>query len=349
LPVFLPDATRGSVRGVDASDLRACGVEALQMNVFHLMQRPGSSTVRALGGLHRLSGWWGPIATDSGGFQVYSLIRQNPSLGQLTERGMMFRPDGARRINLTPEKSIQLQMAYGADLLICLDDCTHASASATVQREAVRRTVAWAERCKAEFDRQIEHRRLGAERPSLFAVVQGGAESSLRRECAEELQAIGFDGYGLGGWPLDSSGRLMTEVIGLVRDLIPASVPMHALGIGHPSSVVTCARLGYGLFDSTMPTRDARHGRLYAFEDGPEESGLGEGFFHYVYISDLRHVKARSPVSGFCDCLTCVNYSRAYLHHLYKVGDPLYFRLSTIHNLRFMVHLISRLRQLLPC
>ena len=350
LPIFLPDATRGVVRSLDARDLAECGLEAVQMNVFHLMQRPGSSTIKALGGLHRLFGWDLPIVTDSGGFQIYSLIRQNPQMGQLSERGMILRPEGSpHRLNLTPEKSIQLQMSYGADVLICLDDCTDVDEAPAAQREAVERTVQWARRCKVEYERQIEERKLAAQsRPLLFGVVQGGGDRELRRRCAEELLEIGFDGFGLGGWPLDSEGKLLTEVIAYTRELIPAEFPMHALGVGQPANLVCCARMGYSLFDSTMPTRDARRGRLYAFTREPATCSFQGSWYAYLYLQDAKHIRSDAPISAYCDCVSCSRYSRAYLHHLFKIDDPLFYRLATLHNLRFMVQLIRRLRQLQP-
>ena len=344
LPAFLPDATRGVVPGVDARDLLACGVSGLQANVFHLMQRPGSSVVQALGGLHRMMGWERPIVTDSGGFQAYSLIRQNEKFGRLDERGILFRPEGSgRRIRFTPEKSIQLQFRYGADILICLDDCTHPDDARSVQEESVRRTVAWARRCKAEFERLVAEKGLPPERrPLLFAVIQGGALPELRRRCAEELLEIGFDGFGYGGWPLDGQGRLLTDIIAYVRELVPSEYPLHALGVGHPAHVATCVGLGYGLLDSVMPTRDARHGRLYVWEVPPTAPLRGD-WFSYLYLGDGRHIRSDEPLSPHCDCPACAHYSRGYLHHLFKLGDGLGQRLATMHNLRFMTRLMERL------
>jgi len=158
-PVFLPDATLGVVRSVDATDLEACGVEAVVMNTFHLMQRPGSSTIQSLGGVHNMSGWKGPIMTDSGGFQAYSLIRQNPKNGQIHDKGITFQPEGSnRKYLLTPEKTIQLQMSYGSDILVCLDDCTHVDENYAEQKTAVDRTIAWAKKCRREFDNLIEQK-----------------------------------------------------------------------------------------------------------------------------------------------------------------------------------------------
>ncbi len=347
MPAFLPDGTQGVVRAVSAGDLEACRIQAVQMNVYHLMQRPGTSTIAALGGLHRMAGWSRPIFTDSGGFQVYSLLRGNPKAGSVTDRGATFRPGGDRKYILTPEKSIQLQFAYGSDMLICLDDCTGPDDPPAAQADSVRRTIRWAAECKRTYRQLVEQKRLDEDaRPRLMAVIQGGLSRDLRRECAEALLEIGFDAYGYGGWPLDAAGNLLTEMVGLVRELVPAEFPVHALGIGHPANVVACVEMGYELFDSTMPTRDARHGRLYVFTRDPAGEPLTPDgrWFAYLYPGDDKHVKAAGPISPHCDCPACARYSLAYLHHLFKLNDSLYFRLATIHNLRFMTMLMERLR-----
>jgi queuine tRNA-ribosyltransferase len=346
LPVFLPDATRGVVRAVDSADLERCGVEGLVMNTYHLMQNPGSSTIHALGGLHRMTGWTYPLATDSGGFQIYSLIRQNPSLGSLTNKGAIFRPEGAtRKFSLTPEKSIQLQVAYGADILFCLDDCTHVSDPLSEQQQSVRRTIDWARRSKAEFERLMsEKQRSQEQRPLLFAVIQGGGDHNLRRECADALLALGFDGFGYGGWPLDIHGQLLLDLIGHTRELVPREFPMHGLGIAHPVNIAACSRLGYDLFDGAMPTRDARHGRLYVATMREYAPAGKEGWFSYLYINDAKHTKSDRPISPFCDCPTCTRYTVGYLHHLFNVKDTLSLRLATIHNLAFMSQVMRRLR-----
>jgi queuine tRNA-ribosyltransferase len=351
LPAFLPDATVGVVRSLDAQDLEQCGIQALVMNAFHLMQRPGSSTVQALGGIHKMSGWQRPIFTDSGGFQAYSLIRANAKYGSISDKGLIFYPEGSqRKLKLTPEKTIQLQMSYGADLLFCLDDCTNAEDGLEVQEASVRRTIAWAKRCKAEFLRLLDQKGIdlsSEQRPLLFAVLQGGGSFELRRECAEALLAIGFDGYGFGGWPLDKDGNLLTDILAYTRSLIPAQFPMHALGIGHPANVVAAARMGYQLFDCAMPTRDARHGRLYTFNR--ELESLSEGsdldWFSYVYAQDKKYIKSNQAIAPDCDALCCQRYTLGYLHHLFSINDTLYYRLATIHNLRFMVKLMQLLRK----
>ena len=344
LPAFLPDATLGVVRAVDSIDLLTCGVQGVVMNAFHLMQHPGSSTVQALGGLHAMSGWPRPIITDSGGFQAYSLIRQNPRYGSLSDQGLIFHPDGSdRKLQLTPEKCIQLQMAYGADVIMCLDDCTHVDDPAEQQRDSVRRTIKWAKQCRREFDRLVAEKRLAdAERPKLFAVIQGGGSLDLRRECAEALLEIGFDGYGYGGWPLDGEGKLVDDVLNFTRGLVPVEFPMHALGIGHPANVVACVQMGYAIFDCALPTRDARRGRLYIFSGEPL-SDTNNRWFDFVYITDAKHIKERRPLDEQCDCLTCQHYSGGYLHHLFKQSEAVFQRLATIHNLRFMQRLMEKL------
>ncbi|MCA9924335.1 MAG: queuine tRNA-ribosyltransferase family protein, partial [Anaerolineales bacterium] len=210
----------------------------------------------------------------------------------------------------------------------------------------VRRTVAWAQRCKTEFERIVAQKGLGeGERPYLIAVVQGGNSHALRRECAEALLAIGFDGYGYGGWPLDGEGNLLTEMLAHTRQLIPHNFTLHALGVGHPANVVACAHMGYEIFDSTMPTRDARHGRLLAFTVNPKTTPLQGNWFEYVYIKDKKHIKNGRPVSPYCDCPVCLRYSLGYLHHLFKLNDSLFPRLATMHNLRFMTLMMENLRR----
>lgn len=357
-PTFLPDATLGVVRAVDSADSEAAGIDALVMNTFHLMQQPGTSTIQALGGLHTMSGWRGPILTDSGGFQAYSLIRTQPKLGSLTDNGIVVWPEGMdRKLQLTPEKCVQLQLSYGADIVMCLDDCTHIDDPAEVQELSVRRTIAWAQRCRTEFDRLLAQKKKPDQRPLLFAVVQGGASAELRTRCAEALLAIGFDGYGYGGWPLDADGNLVTEMLDLTRRLLPAHFPLHGLGVGHPLNIVAAAAMGYQTFDSALPTRDARRGRLYTFTrtflhpDGRNLDDvaacplpLDASWFRYVYITDDKYIKDTRPVEESCDCLTCRRYSRGYLRHLYRANEATFQRLATIHNLRFMARLMNILR-----
>ncbi|MBP7110963.1 MAG: tRNA guanosine(34) transglycosylase Tgt [Firmicutes bacterium] len=347
-PAFLPDATYGAVKAADSADLRHVKVQALVMNAYHLMQKPGTTTVLALGGLHEMSGWHGPIMTDSGGFQAYSVIRQDPSRGSVGKDGITVLPEGAsRKFALTPEKAVQLQLAYGADIVVCLDECTHPDDSRAVQEAAVARTLRWAARCREEFDRLVSGRKLGDGdmRPRIFAVVQGGNYPDLRESCARELTGMGFDGMGFGGWPMDGEGNLLKDILRAVRGSLPEDMPLHALGIGHPKYVVDCWNMGYDMFDCSLPTRDARRGRLYLAEGGIAGSDFRGRWFRHFYMQDDKHMKDRRPVMRSCDCPACANYSAGYLHHLMKNGEALFQRLATLHNLRFMTMLSEELRR----
>lgn len=342
LPAFMPDATRGAVRTLDSDDLQACGIDALMVNTLHLSSTPGVSLVKAAGGIHTFMGWEGPIASDSGGFQALSFVIGNKPLGAVSDDGFTYRLDrgGAKKL-LTPEKCIQRQANLGADIMFCLDHCTHPGMPASEQRESVTRTIAWAQRCKDEFEKRIDN--LPAKsRPRLFAVVQGGNDPDLRRECIESLTVTGFDGYGFGGWPIDDTGNL-TGMVQLVAESLPNDTLLHGLGIGKPHNVVQAAQLGYTLFDCVMPTRDARHGRLFAFRPGAKLSTRGD-FYDNVNIMNESYARQHGPVEEACDCLCCRRYSAAYLHHLFAVKEQSAYRLATIHNLRFYARLVGRLR-----
>lgn len=345
LPAFFPDATRGVVRSLDSHDLEDCGVQGLMVNVFHLTLRPGTKTIASLEGMHRFMNWRRPLAIDSGGFQIYSLIKHNPDLGSVTPKGFVYRRDkGGKKQVLTPEKCIRNQFQMGGDILFCLDYCTHPDAPGEVQEESVKLTVEWARKCRKEFDSLLAQKRVPPDRrPLLFAVVQGGEDSSLRRRCAEDLLEIGFDGYGYGGWPIVENQRL-SDSVGEVARLIPSEFPRFALGIGKPENLVRAFSLGYDLFDCVIPTRDARHMRLYVFNETSGQGVLsGEDFYRCVYMQDESMRRESMPVEECCDCLCCRHYSRAYVHHLFRTGDSLASRLATIHNLRFYRRLIDRI------
>ena len=340
LPTFFPDATRAVVRTVDAGDLERCGVEGLVANTFHLTNTPGVGLIKSQGGLHAFMDWNRPIISDSGGFQAMSMIRENARYGTISEAGITFNnadAKGRKKLKLTPEKCIQIQFDLGSDIMICLDDCPRPDASSDEVSDSVRRTVQWAGRCKLEFERQLEARRTSAdERPQLFGVIQGGYSKHLRWQCAEALIDIGFDGYGFGGWPL-VEGRLAVSTLEYTARLMPDDLPKYALGVGSPSAIVRCVEMGYDIFDCVLPTRDARHRRLYCFDD--------EGLAHsFLYIQDNKHKRDPRPIREGCDCPCCTRYSRSYLHHLFEIQDGLGPRLATMHNLRFYVRLMERLR-----
>jgi len=343
LPAFLPDATRGGVRTLDSADLEACGLEALMVNVFHLSESPGSEVISSAGGIHRFMGSSLPIACDSGGFQIYSLAVSERK-GSVTNRGFVYKTGKGKKRTLTPEKSVERQLKLGADIVFCLDHCTHSDADAKDQQESVEHTVAWAARCRQTFDDVMDRMGTAEEsRPLLYAVVQGGESVDLRTRCADALMAIGFDGYGYGGWPVSGAGKLV-DAVGLVAELTPPDAPKHGLGIGSPENVAAAFQMGYCTFDCTLPTRDARQGRLYVTES-PLETSIPTGrFYDYLYIEDERYVRDASPVDPSCPCACCTRYTRSYLNHLFKVGESTGLRLATIHNLTFYARLMRRLR-----
>jgi queuine tRNA-ribosyltransferase len=345
LPAFLPDATRGSVRCLDAADLVACGIPGLVVNSLHLSSHPGTSLIERLGGIHRFMGWDRPIVSDSGGFQVLSLAREAAELVTVANKGIYYRKQKKddKRL-LTPEKCIAHQFELGSDLMYCLDYCTHPDDPEETQRSSVSYTITWARRCREEFDRRVDKLLSHDRRPLLFAVVQGGLSRDLRQESAGRLQEIGFDGYGFGGWPIDGEGGLV-EMVELVARVVPAGSPIHALGIGKPEHVVSARRMGYSLFDCVLPTRDARHGRLYVFHAGWETRLRRDPrFYEFVYIKDIKYKIDGDPIDPTCDCLACRRYSRSYVNHLFHVEEASAHRLATIHNLRFYSRLIARLR-----
>ncbi|MBN1580416.1 MAG: queuine tRNA-ribosyltransferase family protein [Anaerolineae bacterium] len=342
LPTFFPDGTRGVVRAVDAQDLERCGIQGIVVNTLHLANTPGTGLIKSQGGIHDFMGWQHPIISDSGGFQAMSMIRENARYGTIATAGITFTNvdvKGKPRLKLTPEKSIQIQFALGSDIMICLDDCPHPQAGRDQVVESVQRTVAWAKRCKAEFERQVENRHLlPRQRPRLFGVIQGGFDRALRKQCADQLLAIGFDGYGFGGWPLDGDGRLAEEILACTADLMSGF--KYALGVGSPENIVRCVEMGYQIFDCVLPTRDARHHRLYCFNDPADPFA-----YSFLYIQDEQYKRDARPLSEWCDCPCCTHYSRSYLHHLFDIRDTLALRLATMHNLRFYAQLMSNIRQ----
>lgn len=340
----MPDATRGTVRCVPGHLLGAAGIEVVMANAFHLAERPGADAVRAAGGLHGFMGWSGPIATDSGGFQAWSLLRERPDHGAVTDEGFHWRADGERRV-LTPDKALQNQLRLGADVVFCLDQCTHPDDPPETQRDSVERTIAWARRTRARME-ELRSGRKGA-LPLVYGVVQGGRDRDLRRRCAETLVELGFDGYGFGGWPIDDDGRLVDEVA-FVAELLPADAPKHALGIGRPDTLVAAWRAGYDTFDSTAPTREARRGLLYVPKVDLGDPGAvvrADKIASWYDATDRKHWRDRRPVDESCDCPLCTQYPRAHLAHLFGVEDPAAHTLATLHNLRFVTRLVDTLRR----
>lgn len=343
LPVFFPDGTRAVVRAIDSQDIKNTGIEGIVVITYHLMTQPGISVIKQAGGIKKFMNWDGIVASDSGGFQIFSLIHRNKGLGKITDEGVRFIRGSKKKTKMfTPEKSIQVQFALGTDIMICFDDFTPFKADAEKIRESVDRTILWAKRCKTKFEKQIEKKKLtDSTRPILLGVIQGADSLSERERCAKGLKKIGFDGYGFGGWPLDENGDFDYKIAKFTADLMPNNGPKFALGVGTPESIVEGFKMGYTIFDCVLPTRDGRHKRLYNFVKSPSKCLDTE----YLYIQREKYIRDFNPISDYCDCYTCKNYTRAYLNHLFKIGDTLAYRLATIHNLRTYSRLIEEIRK----
>lgn len=345
-PIFLPDATKGVIRSLDSGDLKQAGIKGIVVNTYHLMYYPGSTVIKKLGGIHKFMNWDGIIASDSGGFQLFSLIQRKRLKGRVTDMGIKFsHPFYGKKMQVlfTPENSIQVQFDLDSDIMIVLDCFTPPSAGEKEAEDSVNLTIGWARRCKKEYEKQVKQKKLkDNNRPLLFAVIQGGVYNDLRKYCARELQKIGFDGYGLGGWP-------KRELITYNSTLTSHNLPKFALGVGSLQDIVDGFKDGYNIFDCVLPTRDARHKRLYAFKENPEKTDIlnNKNLFDYIYIHREKYVRDSRAISKFCSCLTCKDYSRAYLNHLFKIDDVSAFRLATIHNLRIYSLLINTLRKTL--
>jgi queuine tRNA-ribosyltransferase len=333
-PFFMPDATRGFVKLTDNEAVRRTGTAALVVNTFHLYLQPGLDLIKKAGGLHKFMDWSGPLLSDSGGYQVFSLIHRNPQAGKITDDKVIFRSplDGSRQ-ELTPEKSIQIQFVLGTDMMVCLDDCPPNEFSRGDLEKAVARTIAWAKRCKIEYLKQIKKRKLsGRKRPLLFAVIQGGAEIDLREYCTRELVKIGFDGYGFGARPVDKAGKFLDQVLRRTAEFIPPDAWRFALGIGTPRDIMRCASMGWDMFDCVIPTREGRHGKLFLLSSGKNAAGLK---YDSLNINNARFAADWRPINAASSLPELKKTSRAYLHHLFRLNDPLGQRLASLNNLEF--------------
>jgi queuine tRNA-ribosyltransferase len=319
-PAFMPVGTYGTVKGMTPEELRACGAEIILGNTFHLLLRPGIEVVRAHGGLHRFMHWDGPLLTDSGGFQVWSLGK----LRKLDERGVTFQSpvDGAR-IFLGPEESIAVQQAFDADIIMVFDECTPYPATEPEARASMELSLRWAERSK------IAH---GNHPAALFGIVQGGMYEHLRDISLTGLTQIGFDGYALGGLSVGEAKAEMFRVVAHVAPRMPADRPRYLMGVGTPEDLVEAVKRGLDMFDCVLPTRNARNGWLFT------RTGA-------VKIKNSRYAADTGPVDASCDCDTCRHYSRAYLRHLQQANEILGARLATLHNLHYYQSLMRGLRE----
>lgn len=323
-PAFMPVGTYGTVKGMLPRDLHEIGADIILGNTFHLMLRPGTEIIKAQGSLHNFMGWNKPILTDSGGFQVWSLGK----LRKISEAGVKFRsPVNGDEVFLDPEISMQVQRDLGADIVMCFDECTPYPATEDEARASMELSLRWAARSRQAFD-QTE----GADDRALFGIIQGGMYDDLRRQSLEGLMQIGFDGYAIGGLSVGETKDEMLSVLDGLRQLLPAQAPRYLMGVGTPTDIIEAVRRGVDMFDCVMPTRNARNGHLFT------STGV-------IKIRNAVHRHSDEPLDKNCDCYTCSNFSRGYLHHLDKCQEILGAQLNTIHNLRFYQNLMSDIRR----
>ena len=353
LPMFLPDATLGVVRSLSTQQIKQAGIQGVVINTYHLMTSPGLKVLEKAGGIEKFMNWPGLTASDSGGFQLFSLIQQNPKLGRITDDGVVLYSGEKqqKKALFTTEKSIQVQFAINSDIMICLDDFSPIDASPKRLKQSVERTVDWAQRSKIEFEKQYKKRKLTEKnRPLLLAVVQGHRDYQLRQQCAQQLIKIGFDGYGFGGWPFDDRGNFDYKMAQITAKATPNDKLRFALGVGSPENIVRLRKMGYDLFDCVLPTRDARHQRLYVFDQNPTKIKFNQiknqtkNWYKYFYLDRGKYAYDFLPVSKYCNCPACTRHSRAYLHHLFKIKDGLAYQLASLHNLHFYAQLMKKLQ-----
>lgn len=335
------------MKTLDSTDIEATHTPGILVNTYHLWRNLGKLVLKNHGGVRGFMSWKGAVISDSGGFQVMSLAKTNDKKGSVTDKGVVFKPHNAPKMTLTPEDSIAFQMTIKPDMVVCLDDFTTPQDTYAEARETVDRTILWARRCKAEFERLCKIQKLDEKsRPYILGVVQGGDFDDLRVECTQKLVEIGFDGLGYGGWPMKSDGTFNYDVPRTIAANSPKDYLLYGLGVGKPQEIVACFDLGFTIFDCVLPTRDARHKRLYVF-DAPtiEEIDVRKDKFYSYYVPDKeKHYQSSLPVSSACDCLLCTKYTRAYLAHLFRVKEITAMRLATIHNLRFYSLLMEKLQ-----
>ncbi|HEU4618354.1 MAG TPA: tRNA guanosine(34) transglycosylase Tgt [Gammaproteobacteria bacterium] len=324
-PAFMPCGTYGTVKAMTPEELREVGTEMILGNTFHLMLRPGVEVVGAHGGLHELMHWSGPILTDSGGFQVFSL----EALRRITEEGVEFRsPVNGDAILLTPERSIEVQHALDSDVVMVFDECTPYPADHDRARESMELSLRWAVRSRAAFDRLKD---AAAGDAALFGIVQGGVHAALRRESLAGLTEIGFDGFAVGGLAVGEPEHERLAVLDALEPVLPRERPRYLMGVGTPADIVKAVARGIDMFDCVMPTRHARNGQLFTTEGN-------------LNIRNSRFRTDLGPLDPGCDCYACRHYSRAYVRHLQQCNEILGARLATIHNLRFYQRLMGRIR-----
>ena len=317
-PIFMPVATHAAMKAMTPAQVHDTGAQIILSNTYHLHLHPGETLVEKAGGLHKFMGWDGPILTDSGGFQVFSLPNK-----RITEEGAFFRhEDTGEEVFLDPAKAVAIQEALGADIAMCFDECPPYPAEYGYVQKSLELTTRWARRCKAAHSRPDQ---------ALFGIVQGGMHPELRLESARQITDIGFDGYALGGLSVGEEKEVMHEMMQACSGILPENSPRYIMGIGAPEDLVEAVNAGFDMFDCVMPTRNARNGALFTS-------------FGRINIKAAIYAEDQSPIDSACGCYVCRNYSRAYLRHLYRSQEILASRLNSWHNLHYFLDLMARMR-----
>ena len=336
-PFFMPIATKGAVKNLSADDMSDLDAQIILSNTYHLMLRPGNDLIKKAGGLHKFMNWDGPILTDSGGFQVFSLAgtknKSGKSLVKLTEKGVEFKSyiDGSKHF-LTPERCIEIQNDFGVDIAMCLDQCVPNPCDYDGAKKAVELTTRWAERCRVKSE-ELKVNSL------LFSIVQGSTYKDLRLQSAKDLIKIGFDGYAIGGLAVGETSQEMYKVLNYLCPELPEDKPRYLMGVGTLENIVEAVKQGVDMFDCVIPTREARHGRVYKFKTAALEHET-------LNIKNEQFKEDFGVIDEKCGCGICKKgYTKAYLRHLFSVNENLAERLVTIHNLYFYLELMRRIRE----
>lgn len=347
-PCFLPDATRAFVKLTHNQDLLDLKLSALVVNTFHLYLQPGVDLIKKFKGLHQFMSWPNILLSDSGGFQVFSLIYKNKKMGEINDNQVKFKSplDGSWH-TLSPEKSIAIQFDLNSDIIVCLDDCPPNDSSDKHMENSVKRTINWAKRSKIEYKKQILKRKIKkADRPLLMAVIQGGLNIKLRKFCAKELVKLKFDAYGFGARPVDKEGVFLAEVLKETADCIPENSLRFALGIGLPEDIYRCYLMGWDAFDCVIPSREGRHGRLFYFNPDFKKLDNKLDFYYTINIKNSKFKSDKRLINPSSKFKSLKNHNLAWLHHLFKLNDPLGQYLASLHNLEFYQTLIKHLKKI---
>ena len=366
-PFFMPIATRGAVKGIESSVIRKIGFETVLGNTYHLWLRPGEKLIKNAGGLHEFMNWQNLILTDSGGFQVFSLgarakERFGKSSVKLSEEGVRFRdPVDGKEYFMSPEKSVQIQLDLGSNMIMCLDECPPYPCSYEQAKKSLELTTRWVARCKKYFTEKTKDISEN-EKPFLFAIVQGSNYEDLRKKSAQDLVEIGFDGYAIGGVAVGEPRENLYQILDWVLPLLPEDKLRYLMGLGKPEEVVVAVEKGIDMFDCVIPTREGRHGRLFLWKSKSkiqnsknEKKSKSEilnnktedilDFYETINMNNEKFKEDLSPIDSDCNCELCQKYSKAYLRHLFAVNDPLAGRLASLHNLKFYWNLMEKLKK----